>query len=175
MNPELAPLKRLECYAAGLLRAHEVVNAAVWLRFDALRHDPELRRTHKLHGRYENIYIDFERIPELQPVVNGALVYAKQLLGRNSIKYGFWFNDMGPGSLTTLHTHEENDELLSGVYYVNAPAYSGRLIIHRRGTPLTIEPKPGMFVFFAPELPHEVGTNQSDQHRLSVAFNFGAG
>ena len=174
MNPDCTPLRGLQHYATGNLLAHEEVNAAIRARFERLRDDPDLRRTHKWHGRYENVYIDLTRIPQLEPVVSTAYCYAQQLLRRHSLRYGFWFNEMGPGSLTSLHTHEENEELLSCVYYVSAPPHSGRLVLQAEGGSLTIEPQSGQFVFFKPDLPHEVETNRSTEIRLSVAFNFGS-
>lgn len=173
MNPECSSLQPSAAYWTTRLLAPDSANAEILRRFEQLRDDPTLRRTHEFHGRFENIYVDRSRIPELQPVFAIALRCAAKLLHHNSLKFGFWFNEMGPGSLTTLHTHEENDELLSGVYYVTAPDRSGRLILHREDERVTIEPSPGLFVFFAPTLPHEVEINRSDAVRLSVAFNFG--
>lgn len=174
MNPDYSPLRHAKYYSTGKLPEHEDINSAIRTRFDRLRDDPVLRRTHMLNGRYENIYLDLARIPELKSVVSVAYTYAQQLLHRKSLKYGFWFNEMGPGSLTTLHTHEENEELLSCVYYLSAPEHSGRLVLHDEGESLTIEPQSGLFVFFKPDLAHEVETNRSTKVRLSVAFNFGS-
>lgn len=51
-------------------------------------------------------------------------------LGRHRLLgCGFWLNAQGPGQSTSEHTHEELDELLSGVYYLSAPERSGDLIL----------------------------------------------
>ena len=79
---------------------------------------------------------------------------------------------MGPGAETTLHCHDDDDERLSGVYYVRVPKHSGKLIIHRGTQRIHHAPQEGQWVFFAPETPHAVSVNRSDKLRLSVAFNF---
>ena len=80
---------------------------------------------------------------------------------------------MAPGDVTTAHTHDDDDELLSGVYYVRVPENSGKLVIHEAGRREEIEPEQGMFIFFSPQTLHEVTRNDSDEIRVSVAFNFG--
>jgi uncharacterized RmlC-like cupin family protein len=80
---------------------------------------------------------------------------------------------MGPGHRTSLHTHEERDELLSAVYYVTAPAHCGDLVLDLSLTRLRLSPSPGLMVLFPPDVPHEVDVNRSGEDRLSVAFNFG--
>lgn len=79
----------------------------------------------------------------------------------------------GRAAIDHLHSHDDNDELLSGVYYVAAPPGSGRLLIHAGGPRLAVVPEPGLFVFFPPEIPHEVEVNESQGQRLSLAMNFG--
>ena len=80
---------------------------------------------------------------------------------------------MQPGQRPSLHSHEELDERLSAVYYVTCADDSGRLILHDDEAQILVTPRPGLLVFFPPDLPHEVEENRSDQTRLSVAFNFG--
>lgn len=166
-------LRPLATLRLGRLHHAETVNRAILQRYLQLRDHPATRRTHQFEGRFENTYIELAQIPELQPVVDAALHYAHAILDRDRLKYGFWFNEMGPGERTTLHSHEEADELLSCVYYVTAPAHSGRLEVHDDPALTYLEPRPGLFAFFDPSLPHAVETNRSADLRLSVAFNFG--
>jgi hypothetical protein len=152
-------------------RAAEV-NTALLAAYRRL--NPEhLRRTHHFHGRFENTYIPLAQIPELQPVVNAGLGFAQNLLGRQPLRYGFWFNEMGPGHVTSRHNHEEDDELLSGCYYIRVPAKSGRFLAEMEEGEVPIQPKEGLFLFFSPSLMHAVEENLSEETRLSVAFNFG--
>lgn len=133
----------------------------------------DLRRSHHFHGRFENIYIPFERIPECGAVIDAVLAAARTYLGRKDLRFGFWFNWMQPGEKTTLHSHEELDELLSAVYYVSCAAGCGNLVLHEDHATVQVTPEPGMLVLFPPDLPHEVTTNASEHPRLSIAFNIG--
>ncbi len=119
---------------------------------------------------------DFDRAGprvELRPVREFALRAAREILQQAKLHHGFWFNEMQPGHSTTLHSHEELDELLSAVYYINSPPDSGRLILHDDEARISVTPRPGLLVLFPPDLPHEVEENRSDRVRLSIAFNFG--
>lgn len=133
------------------------------------------RRTHHVGGRYENLYLERERIPALAQVLDQATAFAAKILAlpATALRCGFWLNDMAPGQATSRHTHAELDELLSGVYYVEAPPDSGELVVFDRRMRTLVQPEPGMLVFFRPEVPHEVSRNRSDGHRLSVGMNFG--
>ncbi len=149
------------------------INRALSAAFTREKTAPDVRRTHHFAGRYENTYIPAERLPELIPVSRFALRAASLVLHRMSLRHGFWFNEMHPGQRTTRHSHEEDDELLSGVYYVACPADSGDLLLHDDEAVIRVTPRPGLLVLFPPDLPHEVEENRSDATRLSVAFNFG--
>lgn len=168
-----SPLRTIAPISLGRLEEPETVNSAILARYLELREHPATRRTHWMQGRFENTYIDAEQIPQLRPVIAAALHYARTLLNRERLKFGYWFNEMQPGQQTTLHSHDEADELLSCVYYVTAPAQAGRLELHDPPALVYVQPAPGLFVFFAPQLPHAVETNRSRELRLSVAFNFG--
>ena len=98
---------------------------------------------------------------------------AETITGVAPLSVGFWFNEMPPGYRTLPHTHDDYDELLSGVYYVTVPPRSGNLVIEGGGKPLVVEPEAGKMVFFPPDRPHEVERNESAQIRLSIGMNFG--
>jgi hypothetical protein len=151
----------------------ETVNRRLAPAFVRQKHAPHVRRSHQFFGRFENIYIDAEYLPELTPVSDLALRMARSLLGTSALRHGFWFNEMQPGQRTSLHSHEELDECLSAVYYVTCPDDSGRLILHDDEAKIVIDPRPGLLVLFPPDLPHEVEENRGRGTRLSVAFNFG--
>ena len=151
----------------------DMVNQALNAGFRRENDATDVKRTHMFNGRFENIYIARDRLPELQPVRDFVVTAAQHILGQSALRHGCWFNEMHAGHSTTLHSHEEEDELLSAVYYVTAPPDSGCLILHDDDARITIEPRAGLLVLFPPDLPHEVSRNNSDQTRLSVAFNFG--
>jgi len=131
-----------------------------------------LRRSHFFGGRYENLYLQRERISAIGQVLEQAESYASSLLGKTGpeLRSGFWINDMGPDAVTTEHDY---DELLSGVYYVQVPQDSGELVIVDKHCRTLLTPQAGMFVFFAPSVLHSVTVNRSRERRISLGMNFG--
>lgn len=151
------------------------MNASLRARIAGLPETSILRRGHYLGGRYENIYVEKESLPGIGAILDMATKRAAEILGHppSLLRIGWWLNVMQPGDVTHVHTHDDADELLSGVYYIDAPRDSGRLVLFDAGRREEIEPVAGRFVFFAPDLPHEVTRNASDRARLSVGFNIG--
>ena len=151
------------------------VNAKVVEKFGLLAEEDFKEKTHLFNGRYENIYLEVNKIPELKVIVNTALEQAASILKlkKESLESGFWLNEMNAGDVTTAHTHDDDDELLSCVYYIKVPDNSGNLIITENKKTHTITPEEGCFIFFSPDTLHEVSKNNSTQSRLSIAFNFG--
>ena len=135
-----------------------------------------VRKTHFFAGRYENIYVDVNTFSELKTLVERAKQLAAEVLERDidTLKIGFWINIMQQGHTTSLHCHEDADELLSGVYYVMAPENSGQFIYHLDGEKHSLAPEEGSFLFFSPSLLHEVTEHLSEQPRISIAFNVGS-
>lgn len=159
----------------GFLADAGAINRQIMDGYGSLREQDMLRRSHFFGGRFENLYLDHERIPALGQVLAQATIFAANLLGlpEQALKRGFWFNDMWPGQSTSKHDHDEYDELLSAVYYIHVPENSGNLIIHDRHSQTEVTPESGMFVFFAPAVLHSVSSNQSGERRLSIGMNFG--
>ena len=135
--------------------------------------DTAVKRSHLFNDRYENIYINEQQLPELNAFRQEACRHASSIIGNSNIRAGFWFNYMPPGAVTTMHTHDDDDELLSAVYYVYTPEDSGNLILYQGAEKIEVSPEAGKFVFFKPDLRHEVSKNNSNEHRLSIGINFG--
>ena len=138
----------------------------------------DVRKTHLFENRYENIYLTSEHIPALKTLIDEATEHAENILQVKNLRAGFWFNYMPPGSTTTLHTHDDDDELLSAAYYVDIPEHSGNLIIYddsinSGSNKAEIAPEAGNFIFFKPNIRHEVTRNNSTKSRLSIGINFG--
>lgn len=135
----------------------------------------DLHQTHFFHGRYENIYINRNRHPQLKALISEAHAVAAELLDIDSaeLSVGFWFNYMPPGHVTTMHTHNDIDELLSGVIYVTVPDHSGNLVLKTEAEDIELVPVQGNYLFFDPTTPHAVTRNESSQSRLSIGMNFG--
>ena len=140
-----------------------------------LRENDWKHRSHYFGGRYENLYIDRERIPAIGRMLVQAENYATEVTRSSGkkLRSGFWINDMGPGEETSEHDHDEYDEMLSGVYYVKVPKDSGELVIIDKHSRTLLTPQAGMFVFFAPDVLHAVNKNLSGERRISIGMNFG--
>jgi len=151
------------------------VNEKISTKYEQLKDEDFKEKTHLFNGRYENIYLEVNKIPGLEVIVNGALENAANILNikKEKLAFGFWLNAMDAGDVTTAHTHDDDDELLSCVYYIKVPEHSGDLIIIDNNKKTIIKPEEGVFVFFSPDTLHEVSKNESGQSRLSIAFNFG--
>jgi len=151
------------------------LNTSLYERFMELSGTERIRQSHHFGDRFENTYIEEADIPDMTTVLDVVKQQAGQLLGipSASLKAGFWFNAMEPGHRTTLHHHDENDELLSAVYYIRVPENSGDLILHEGDEQVSIQPQEGKLVMFAPKLLHEVTDHLGSGLRLSVAMNVG--
>jgi hypothetical protein len=151
------------------------LNASLYARFMELSATDRIRQSHHFAGRFENIYIEEADIPAIATVLDVVKQQAGQLLGipADTLKAGFWFNAMEAGHRTAAHHHDENDELLSAVYYIRVPENSGDLILHDDGKTIRIQPQEGKLVMFAPTVLHEVTANLGSGLRLSVAMNIG--
>lgn len=161
-------------HIAFLAEAAEI-NRQIMGGYRQLRERDFSRRSHYFGGRYENLYLERGQIPAIERVLEQAEIHASSLLQQpgQSLRCGFWLNDMGPGEATTEHDHDDDDELLSGVYYVQVPDNSGELVIVDSHIRSLVTPQAGMFVFFAPTVVHSVNANRSKDRRLSIGINFG--
>jgi hypothetical protein len=99
----------------------------------------------------------------------------------------YWSNFNPPGAFNHRHHHTDTVILLSGVYYLKVPPNSGSIVFSDpRGLTInsmadaryygyepdvSIDPQPGMVVYFPSWLEHEVEKNESDHERVSIAFN----
>lgn len=133
------------------------------------------QRSHFFHGRYENLYLNADELPGLQPVLETALLKSAELLQLpvDELKLGFWLNIMHKGDVTTLHSHDDDDELLSAVYYVQVPDNAGVFKLHHEGVAKAIEPVASRFMFFDPAIAHEVSVHGNDIPRISIGINIG--
>ncbi len=140
----------------------------------SFKNQAETGHTHFFGGRFENICLKGKHIPGLNELMHEALILAAGILNTDSeLHISFWFNEMQQGHSTTKHTHDENNELLSGVYYVNVPENSGDLVLSNteNGEEERVTPKAGEFIFFKPSLSHSVAMNHSNEMRLSIWMN----
>jgi len=158
-----------------ILKNTDRLNARLYDRFMALYGTDRLRLSHHLEGRFENIYADVADIPEINVVLDVLKKQTEKLLTvpADKLKAGFWFNVMEPGQRTAMHHHDENDELLSAVYYIRVPENSGDLMLCDVNEQLRVHPQAGKLVMFLPQMPHEVTAHRGSGLRLSVGMNVG--
>ena len=157
------------------LEEPDELNASLYARFMELSGTDRIRQTHHFEDRFENTYIEAADIPDIATVLDVVKQQAGRLLGipADSLKAGFWFNAMDAGHRTMPHHHDENDELLSAVYYIRVPENSGDLILYEDGKQVSIQPQEGKLVMFSPKVLHEVTAHLGSGLRLSVAMNVG--
>ncbi len=151
------------------------VNGAIAAEFTAAFEAGLCTGTHAFDGRLENLYLDTGHTPALVPVLEQARLLAAAHLDCDAGKLssGYWFNRMEPGQHTLPHCHDDDDELLSGVYYVSVPPASGDLLLYLDTGNERISPRAGQYVFFSPALVHAVTENRATTTRLSIGMNFG--
>ena len=151
------------------------LNTRLYARFTGLSAAGQVRQTHHVEGRFENTYIEAADIPEMATVLHEAKQQAGRLLGMpaETLKAGFWFNAMQAGQRTTLHHHDENDELLSAVYYIRVPEHSGNLVLYEADRKISVPPREGKLVMFSPAVLHEVTIHLGTGLRLSAGMNIG--
>ena len=99
-----------------------------------------------------------------------------------------WANINRKGNYNKRHVHMDPGIFLCGVYYVKAPENSGNIRFFDPRGPLMgsmqdhnyffgghahqfITPKEGLLLFFPSWLEHDVEPNNSDEDRISIAFN----
>ena len=117
-------------------------------------------------------------------------IYQKENLNRKPVLGNMWANINYPGNSNRPHLHPNS--LFSGVYWIKTPMKSGNLMLYdpRPGAHTTMpnrkegklpsqlwreihyEPKAGRCIMFPAWLWHEVQTNESNDTRISVSFNF---
>ncbi|MBB1126276.1 hypothetical protein HUK38_08530 [Thiospirillum jenense] len=170
----LAPRQIKPIYVTHYPRADQL-NLPLIQAFNQLTAADFTRRSHFINGRYENLYLELNTLPGLEQVLQFVRDCAANILANDNrpLRQGFWLNAMAPGDHTSLHSHDENDELLSAVYYVTVPEKSGDIVFIDSPFNIRITPTAGMVLLFPPDLLHQVECNHSGTKRLSIAFNFG--
>lgn len=104
------------------------------------------------------------------------------------VKIWEWININRKGNRNTRHNHFGRGIFLSGIYYVKTPKNSGNVRFYdpRGSMHMALEdydyyygvanyqylvPEPGLCLFFPNWLDHDVEENESDEDRISIAFN----
>ena len=166
--------KHPDIYSAHLDGA-EQINTELLSGFIKHKDSDQVRRSHYFEGRYENIYIDDRLIDAISRIKQAVRELVSEITGisPDKLKAGLWFNAMHPGHKTLAHRHDDDDEIMSAVYYVSVPENSGNLVLSDARFTTTVTPEAGLFVLFPPDMMHEVTENRSQDMRLSLGINIG--
>ena len=117
-------------------------------------------------------------------------IFKKEQLEPNVSLGNMWANINPPRAWNQKHNHA--NAFFSGAYYVKVPINAGKLELHdpRPGPQLlrprqttenlsreywrsvAFEPKEGRIIIFPAWLEHEVKSNESNDIRISISFNF---
>ena len=125
-------------------------------------------------------------------LTNSIIQYTKQVF--DNLKYEYekfvitdmWSNVLKPKEMHRPHTHSNN--ILSGVFYVESKKSSGIVFYDPRPQAVVLNPKKtqdnldnatvlsydsltNRMIFFPTWLQHYVPTNQTNENRISIAFN----
>jgi tellurite resistance-related uncharacterized protein len=70
--------------------------------------------------------------------------------------------------------NSKKQSILSGVFYLNVPGGDAGNIIftNKDGSESSIYPINGDLLLFSPSMIHRVETNNTDEERISLAFNY---
>ena len=139
--------------------------------------------SHKINNRWENQYLDFDYVREVNYVFRKACHLSRDLIKNRLIvpnkglgfdRDEFWFNIAKPGESTGWHDHKKGS-ILSGVYYLKVPQNSGNICFRikqdKKWYFYEIESRENMLLLFDSKLEHSVTKNLSNQKRVSIAFN----
>jgi len=138
---------------------------------------------------------DLHTRPTFKPLVDEIYkmqreVYEEEWLDREPILGNMWANVNEPGGYNRPHVHPNS--LFSGCYYVKTPPNCGKFIANdprpgiqvnmptrKKGQPpkhlwreAHIDVQAGRVLMFPSWLWHNVETNNSNEIRISIAFNF---
>jgi len=145
--------------------------------------DLKKNRSHYFNGRWENIYLSHNKIPNLEKILFYAGQIGKNIYGktvivpRKDLGYHlneYWFNISKPGESTGWHDHKKGAKL-SGVYYIDVPTNSGNILFRNMGfnkiCDWEIESQTGEMILFPANQKHSVDVNMSTRDRISLGFN----
>ena len=135
---------------------------------------------------------DLHKMIIYDTLTNKILEYSKNVFDNLELKYDsfkitdMWSNVLKPGETHRPHTHSNN--MLSGVYYVDAVETSGIIFTDPRPQAGVIQPDvnkqildnasivkydsaTNRMILFPSWLQHYVPVNETNKNRISIAFN----
>ena len=134
------------------------------------------------HSR--SFYTGEFRSAPVEELVRGVMWYAnrmfREIKADTEVKnYEWWYMINRRGNYNDAHCHGHSS--LTAVYYVAAPENCGDIVVMRtdggmynpmvRQLSVQVKPEAGRLVLFPGHLVHYVQPSESDEERISMAFN----
>lgn len=132
------------------------------------RLDPEPSHTH-----YEDSFCPDS--PIIDQIIEDLKSAFRAASGLDIELHSKWAHIHEKNMSTNIHDHYPCD--ISSAFYVSVPEGSGQICFHSshnkyHPTRTVFQPEEGMFLIFPGVLEHSVTRNQSEEKRISLAFNF---
>ena len=140
-------MEKLFSWGGGKILEIEVPEWQVWVPIlieQFSQNFEKVKKSHNIGGRWENLYLDINEVPESKTPIRFARDIGQELMGVSSVilfepldkqvcpNPPFWFNQANPGDSTGLHDHAQLSAL-SGVVYLSCEANAGNLYFIRKG------------------------------------------
>jgi hypothetical protein len=171
---------------------HEVKNTLVEDCYNWRKNDPRGRQVSNQNGGWQSQYQPLKNMnPILDSTIATSLMTYLPIRKNIPFSVGGWLNINPPGAYNRMHSHP--DCHLSGVFWIKSPDKSGNIIFEHPNsfnsfvenlaysTKFKLEnntdhlysciPVEGKIMIFPSYLNHEVSINESDEDRISYAFN----
>jgi len=147
--------------------------------YQTKKETPSNFRSNK-NGGYQSTVESIINNPLYFPIISKLNNFIQNFEKNPNIRIqSIWVNISPKGAYNSAHVHTSdvhNFENISGVLYLQTPINSGNFIgynpLHPSIQGIHITPKPGQLLLFSQYLLHSVEPNQSDEDRISIAFNF---
>ena len=143
------------------------------------------RDVSNIGGYHSKTHYQSTKVSEpVEKLVKGVVWYSSKILKDIDEKlrvrdFDWWFIMNARGNYNEAHSHGNTS--LTAVFYVAAPENCGDLVLMRtdgglyngviRKTTHTVTPKAGRLVLFPAHLVHYVQPSETDEERISMAFN----
>ncbi len=120
-------------------------------------------------------------VPLFNYISNIVNTQCKEIFELIELQLGYyWININGNGSYNESHHHMggvsngKKQSILSGVFYLNVPdGDCGDIVfIKKDGKEASVKPTNGDLLLFSPSLLHRVEKNNTNEERISIAFNY---
>lgn len=102
-----------------------------------------------------------------------ASVYDQVIFTAGKMGATYWFNINSGNDYNEWHDHDRGTGgEMCGCLYIQTPSKGGTFEYDHNGEIKSITPTPGMLILFPDFIKHRVTPNETNEKRISMAFNF---